>query len=270
MGFLCRVPHIAVPGARKNRGLSMLRKRNHIREFMTVTMIGLCIDCANVLMVANSTTYRYAIELWNYGEEFLHILYPIVFSAPFCWLLFHERHGGYWKNMYNRSAFSRYLRRRILTAIWLSAAAMFLVSALSLPFAYWIAPLNVSAGQTTTSKFFYGSYQLNHPVLYALILSCWRSVLAALYTAMGAGITMISGNIFLAMTGPFVYSIAENFVTAILRVPALSICTSFYPNRLSGTAVTFPKLLVGPLVMLLAIVSIYAYYRRKIKRTLLD
>ncbi len=72
------------------------------------------------------------------------------------------------------------------------------------------------------------------------------------------------------MTGAFIYSIAENYITANLGVPELSICTSYYPNRLVSEMITFPKLMVGPLIMIVIIVILYIYYHKKIKITLMD
>lgn len=248
----------------------MLRLKYNIIEFVVVVIAGLFIYCAYIYSVANNSTYKYAIELWNYGRVFLHLLYPLFFTIPFCWVLFHEENGAYWKNVFNRTKLNTYIQKRIFTAALLSATAMLIVSIGSLLFAYWIAQATASDYEPIMTYSFYGSYQINHPVLYALILSCWRSILAVLFTVLGIGVTMISNNIFIAMTGAFVYSIVENFITAILQVPELSICTSFYPNRLTNTVITFPKLMVGPAIMVIAIILIYIYYCKKVKSTVLD
>jgi len=248
----------------------MLRLRNNLFELIAVLVAGLCLYCVNIYVVSSNTTYKYAIELWNYGREFFHILYPFVFSVPFCWVLFQEKNGAYWKNVFNRVSLNKYIQKRILLAIVMSAITMLIVSFGSLLFAYLIGQGTVSDYEPIMSAKFYGLYQINHPVSYAFVLSCWRSFLAVLYTVLGIGITMLSKNVFIAMTGAFVYSIVENFITAILQVPELSITTSFYPNRLSGTNITFPKLMVGPTVILVVIVAIYLYYCKNIKHTLMD
>ncbi len=97
-----------------------------------------------------------------------------------------------------------------------------------------------------------------------------EAVLAAAYAAFAIGITMITRNIFVSMTSAFVYSVLENFVTAILQVPAWSICTSFYPNRLSSNVITIPGLLAGPLVLFLVTVILFICYRLKGMESLMD
>lgn len=249
----------------------MKRLKYNILEFVVVVIVGLGIYCVNIYTVANNTTYQYAIELWNYGREGLHVLYPFLFSAPFCWLLFYEKNGSFWKSVYNRTILKKYVHKRIITTIFLSAAAMLIVSFISLLFAYLVAPMeSVKDFEPIMTNKFYGAYQISHPVLYGLILSCWRSVLAALYTAFAIAITMISKNIFIAMTGAFIYSILENFISAILHLSELSICTSFYPNRLNSSVITIPKLLAGPFILIVITIILYFYYCKKEKYTLMD
>ncbi len=248
----------------------MLR-RKYLQEFLIAVLAGMALYCVNISVVAGNSTYRYAIELWNYGREYLHVLYPFLFTAPFCWLLFFEKNGSYWKNVYNRTDLRKYIAKRILLSIGLSAFAMLIASAGSLAFAYIIAPSGRTLDFNPIVTYdFYGEYQLAHPVMYGLLLSCWRAVLAAAYAAFAIGVTMLTRNIFVSMTSAFVYSVLENFATAILQVPAWSICTSFYPNRLSGNVVTIPGLLAGPFVLLLLTAVLFICYRRKGMESVMD
>lgn len=221
--------------------------------------------------MAGTTTYRYAIELWNYGREYLHVVYPFLFTAPFCWLLFYEKNGSYWKNVHNRTNLQKYIAKRILLSIGLSAFAMLIASVGGLAFAYMIAPMGRNLSFNPVMDYnFYGEYQLAHPVMYGLLLSCWRAVLAAAYAAFAIGVTMLTRNIFVSMTSAFVYSVLENFATAILQIPAWSATTSFYPNRLSSNVVTIPGLLAGPLVLLLLTAVLFICYRGKGMEKLMD
>lgn len=249
----------------------MLRKRKYLQEFLLAAIAGLIVYCVNIFVVAGNSTYRYAIELWNYGREYFHTLYPFIFTAPFCWMLFYEKNGSYWKNVYNRVDLRKYIAGRIMLSIVLSAFAMLIASAGSLVFAYMIAPMEREMDfSPIVTYIFYGEYQLAHPVIYGLLLSSWRAVLAAAYTAFAIGITMLTRNIFVSMTSAFVYSVLENFVTAILQVPEWSICTSFYPNRLSSTAITIPGLLAGPLILLLVTAVLFICCRKKGMESLMD
>ena len=235
-------------------------------EFLIVTTAGFIIFCSGIFWVANNTSYIYAIEIWNYGREYLHVLYPFVFTAPFCRIFFYEKKGNFWKNINNRENLNVYIRKRIILMTGLSSLAMFIVSFGSLLFAYAIAPIGRDMDFEPVIKYmFYGSYQIEYPIIYAFLLSSWRAVLTAIYTLFSVGVTMVSKNIFISMTGAFIYSIVENFVTAILQFPEWSICTSFYPNRLKSSVVTFPGLLAGALVLGLITVLVFVYCRKKEK-----
>lgn len=244
--------------------------KNLLMEFLIVVIAGVCIYCSNILISSINSIYKYEIELWNYGEQSLHFLYPIVFTIPFCWEFFCEKKGFYWKNLFNRINLNQYIRKRVVQSLLLSMSAMLVVSFVSLLFAYYIGPGDFVGYEPIVSNDFWGWWQLKYPVVYAIVLSCWRALLAGLYTAMAMEITLVSNNVFVAMTGAFVYSIAENFITAHLDVPELSICTSYYPNRLESSKISFGKLAVGPCVIMVAIVLLHVYYCFKIKKILMD
>ena len=160
-----------------------------------------------------------------------------------------------------------YLRRRGITLIGLSSIAMFIVSVGGFVFAYIVEPIGrVLEYEPMMTYLFLGTFQIDNPVVYVLVLSCWRGVLAGLYTFFSIMITLSTKNIFVAMTSAFVYSIMENFILAVLQVPELSICTSFYPNRLTGSAISYGKLAVGPIILLVITLLTYFYNKWKYKR----
>lgn len=246
------------------------QEKNFLMEFLIVVISGVCIYCGNILVSSINSVYKYEIELWNYGEQSLHLLYPIVFTIPFCWEFFFEKKGGYWKSLFNRINISQYIMKRVLQSILLSMLAMLMVSAASLMFAYYIGPGDFINYEPIVLNDFWGWWQLKYPMAYAIVLSCWRALLSGLYTALAMEITLVCNNVFVSMTGAFIYSIAENFITAHLNIPELSICTSYYPNRLECDKISFGKLAVGPLVMVLVIALLHGYYRLKIKKILMD
>lgn len=256
-------------GDLKDRNMNN-QEKNLLVEFLIVVIAGACIYCSNILISSIDSIYKYEIELWNYGEQSLHLLYPIVFTIPFCWEFFYEKRGCYWKSLFNRINLNQYIRKRVLRSILLSMSAMLIVSVVSLLFAYYIGPGDFAGYEPIVSNDFLGWWQLKYPVVYAAALSCWRALLAGLYTALAMEITLICNNVFVAMTGAFVYSIVENFITAHLNVPELSICTSYYPNRLESSKISFGKLAAGPFVIVVAIVLLHGYYRLKIKKMLMD
>lgn len=249
----------------------MIRRRIYFIEFIVVLSLGIGLYCLNIIIVANNSTYKYAVELWNYGREYLNVLYPLIITLPFCWLLYYEKNNSFLKNVFNRIKLKKYLKIKFFTTTCLASISMFTISFIGFIWAYLVAPTNGTADfEPIMTNVFLGTYQIENQTIYAFLLSCWRAVLAAQYAAFGFVLTMTVKNIFLALSGAFVYSILENFITAILQIPELSICTSFYPNRLRKESFTFIDLLAGPLLLLLITGIVYIYYCKKEKNMLLD
>lgn len=59
-------------------------------------------------------------------------------------------------------------------------------------------------------------------------------------------------NIFVILTGPFMYSILENFVLAILRLERLRLVVAFDPQQ-SIKVVSISSFLFGPIVLSIVI-----------------
>ena len=56
-------------------------------------------------------------------------------------------------------------------------------------------------------------------------------------------------NIFVILTGPFMYSILENFVLAILRLERYRLVVSFDPTTVDPRVVSIFSFLFGPIVL---------------------
>ena len=60
-------------------------------------------------------------------------------------------------------------------------------------------------------------------------------------------------NIFVILTGPFVYSVLENFVLAILRLERLRLVVAFDPAAVDPKVVSISSFLFGPIVLSIVI-----------------
>ena len=60
-------------------------------------------------------------------------------------------------------------------------------------------------------------------------------------------------NIFVILTGPFMYSILENFVLAILRLERLRLVVAFDPTTVDPKVVSISSFLFGPIVLSIVI-----------------
>lgn len=78
---------------------------------------------------------------------------------------------------------------------------------------------------------------------------------AYLYSAtVGGGYEVDS---FIALTGPFIYSIIENYIMSILGIPQYSMTTSFYISRLAPGYAKVSDLFAGPAILALFVVTFF-------------
>lgn len=103
------------------------------------------------------------------------------------------------------------------------------------------------------------------PLLYAGVLSCWRGLLGIIMMTFGFVLAMYCKNIFVILTGPFMYSILENFILSILRLEKFRLVTAFDPTSVDSRAVSVLSFAAGP-VLLLFVISLTALFFGKFKK----
>lgn len=103
------------------------------------------------------------------------------------------------------------------------------------------------------------------PLLYAVILSCWRGGIGILVMTFGFTLAMYCKNIFVILTGPFMYSILENFIISILNMPEYRLVVAFDPTCVSNRVVTALSFFAGP-VLLLCVIGVTAFFLAKIRK----
>ena len=90
-------------------------------------------------------------------------------------------------------------------------------------------------------------------------------MLGVLVMTLGFVLAMYSQNIFVILTGPFIYTILENFILSILGMERYRLVVAFDPTCISYSAVSLFSFLVGP-VLLLLVTSLTAFFLAKVKK----
>ena len=81
----------------------------------------------------------------------------------------------------------------------------------------------------------------------------------------GFVLALYGRNIFVILTGPFIYVILENFFWAILGAPGLRFVTAFEPTSMSAPAVHATSFVAGP-VLMCVVMGLVALYFQKVKK----
>ncbi|WP_052737810.1 hypothetical protein [Bacillus sp. SA1-12] len=153
----------------------------------------------------------------------------------------------------------------IAAAVSVSAGTSYvgysLVSFVGIIISLYFLPEITPSTQNDSINKFAGEYFVHHPLMYGFWLSVWRSVIGFLISSFGFVLSLYINNIFIVLTGPFVYSILENFILSVLGVPFFRLVTSFDPNTLDQAAVTTERLLVGPIILIIFISGFLLYFK---------
>ena len=225
------------------------------------------LTCVLTCTITREYALYVPIDAWEVGTEYIGLLFPLFVAIPICWELYYER-----KNRFIVYTLPRIGRRRYLSAKWCACAISsflillvpYILSALcalyiNRPERFWTPPegyLHV----------FHEIYT-QAPLLYALLLSLWKSLLGVLVMTFGFLLALYGSNIFVILTAPFLYAILENFLWAVLGLPQYRFVTAFEPNSLSAEAVHPASFVVGPLLLCFVMVMVVVYYRAVKKRS---
>lgn len=220
-----------------------------------------------VAIVLSSTMYQnymidYGLEAWEIGVEILNFLFPLFVVVPICWLMYYER-----KDKFLLYTLPRVSKRKYLSAKWIVAAIsafaiIFVPYFLSAVFILYIKqpviPELVRSPEVSPFAHVYLDMFVNKPLLYAFLLSLWKGIIGVLVMNLGFVLSLYVKNIFIVLTGPFIYVILENFVLSILGLEKYRLVTSFEPTTIADSGISAVSPLVGPI--LLVIVTVIVWY----------
>ena len=233
-----------------------------------LTMVLLTVlTCVLTCTISREYALYFPIDAWEVGTEYIALLFPLFVTLPICWELYYER-----KNRFIVYTLPRIGRRRYLSAKWFACALSsflillvpYVLSALcalyiNRPEQFWTPPQGYL-------HVFHALYT-QAPLIYALLLSLWKSLLGVLVMTFGFVLALYGSNIFVILTAPFLYVILENFLWAVLGLPCFRFVTAFEPNSLSAEAVQPASFAAGPLLLCFVMAMAVVYYRAVKKRS---
>lgn len=227
--------------------------------------------CILTSTIHQNYTLNYDLEAWEVGTKLIIFLFPNFVVIPICWNLYYERKNNFLVYAVARVKQGKYLRAKWMVSAISAFMILFISFFLSAIFALYIkAPIEpyVPPADLDVTPFNHVFLDLftKSPLLYAFALSTWRGVLGILVMSFGFVISLYVSNIFLILTGPFIYLILENFILSILGVPQYRLITSFDPTSLSESMITANSFLMGPMILSIIILGVWIYFA-KIKHT---
>ncbi len=243
----------------------ILEGKKIVKPVFVTTFLLTLLTCILSCTLYRGYTIHFEIDPWEIGTEFLSLLFPLFVTIPICWQLYYERRDRFLA--YTLPRIGRY--RYLVTKWCVCAVSAFIIIMIpyfiSALFALYVRePQELWPLPEGYSHVFLNLYAKT-PVLYALLLSLWKGLMGVLTMTFGFVLALYGSNIFVILTGPFIYVILENFFWSILGMPELRFVTAFDPTSLSSLSVRAASFAAGPVLMCI-VMGAMAFYFQKVKK----
>lgn len=209
------------------------------------------------------------LDAWEIGGEIINFLFPLFVVVPICWSMYYERKNNFLLYTMPRMSKAKYIKAKWAASAISAFTIIFIPYFLSAIFALYVKPPITPYTDNMLNHVFLDLY-VGSPLLYALLLCLWKSIIGVLVMSFGFMLSLYVKNIFVILTAPFIYSVLENFTWAILRLPQYRLVTSFEPTAISEDMVSLVSSAVGPALLILCILIIWLYFAKVKRKTVYE
>lgn len=213
----------------------------------------------------NSMIY-YPIDPYVYASPPVDFFLPLLVTIPFSFYTYHIVKNGFIDYAGVRIAKRKYLTYYILSALISCFVMVFVVNILAIVFSYNVASITSEVSKPSYIGYFLGNLQMNNPIIFGIIWSIYKAFLATLICLFGQIISIYVGNLFLVLLAPFIYSVLENFITGVLRIPQFSFTTALILDRLEENLMRPINIIIGILIFAIVIYLTYRLLRSKYEK----
>ncbi|MBM0046201.1 hypothetical protein JNO63_03750 [Anaerococcus sp. mt242] len=206
-------------------------KEKLITSLITTAIYVLALFVLIYIYNGNSIIY-YPIDPYVYGSSPVDFFLPLLVTIPFSFYSYHIVKNGFIDYAGVRISKKKYITYYILSSLISCFVMVFVANLLAIVFSVNIASISQEFSKPSYDGFLLGNLQMNSPLIFGIIWSLYKAFVATLICLFGQVISLYSGNLFLVLLGPFIYSVLENFITGVLRIPQFSFTTALILHRL--------------------------------------
>jgi len=244
------------------RNLIMLEWRKLKTPILITIIAGTLLSIILCSTIYKSYALEHQLEVWEVGFEIINILFPLIAVLPTCWLMYFERKTGFIKYTLPRASKKQYLLSKwmvisssaFITMFIMSFAgvvtALYMVQPIDV-FYSWISPETGEPAPSLIHFHFAAELFLDSPLLYGFLLSVWKGVISVVLATMGYVFSLYSKNLFVILTGPFIYYFLETYILSKVKLDHLRLYVAFEPTSINLDYITLSSFLVGPVLAIL-------------------
>ena len=220
---------------------------------------------AVVIKMGNEYYVQHSFEFWNVSIDYISIIFPILAVVPTCWIMYYER-----KNKFLLYTFPRVSKKDYILSKWIVCVISgFLIIFIPMFIGAVVALTQLTDLVNTPAPYepafyttlFMPEFLVNHTYLYVFAHCLWDGFIAMIIATMGFVFSIYLDNIFVILTGPFIYATLDNFIMATLGFHKQRLMASFYVNSMTDTNIL--NVLVGPTISILFIILLLIILKLK-------
>ena len=205
----------------------------------------------------------YPIEPYISGSDFPDFIFPLIVSLPFAYYSFYLTKNNFLDYVSMRIKSKDYIKKQIISCVLSIFIMVFIVNFIGIIFSINIASISSDLHKPDYSEFILGSMQINNSIAFGFLWSLHKALIGSMICLFGQIISLYTNNLFLALTGAFLYTMLENFLTATFGLQRFSLTTAFILNRLDPRVVSYGNILVAILVFAGLIFIMEKIFRKK-------
>lgn len=225
-------------------------------QFIIIGIAGLLTICQLLLVwsISVNTAIEIPIQMWIYSSDMLDFFLPILITAPFTWIIFYRNQSDFYHYVAVRTKLRAYLIGQFITIIAAAFLIVLLVNLVgSFSAMFFISPQHqMQIGEAPYQlPYLPLKLRVNNPVVFAVVASFWKALIAVILAFAGCIVAYTSSNIFVSSFAILVYVIIENNVSAALGLLQYNLITALSFGRLTDDSYNRWSMLVGPTILLL-------------------
>lgn len=237
---------------RKYMNIIRIEIRKNKNRCFLVTALTLIIFLIIAFVNLKQYIYDYQIGVWEKAGEFLDLLFPLLCMICVGEMVYEDKKNNFITYIGNRIRIKKYLQYKKVSYMLSASFFIFVVSALGFFITQYIYPkVGYISYNTINFRHVWNDCYINEPIVYAFVLSFWRSIIAIVIINLGFELSKYITNKVIIIITPFVMTIFMHFAFAILNFPQYSIIYSFDPSTLSYEAISLLSIMTGPFIFIL-------------------
>lgn len=161
----------------------------------------------NMIVTGSNSAISQGIAIWVYASDMIDFFVPLLFTAPFVWLLFFKVKSHFTEYVSMRMSLKKYLSEQILAIVLSVFLIAFLDNFFAMLLGIYVIPYKVDPDLLTVFQIpvLPFNFRTENPLVFAFFASLWKAFIASVFAFSASILACTVKNIFIPLFGIFAY-----------------------------------------------------------------